>query len=175
MTKLSKILTGTAAAAMLTVGAAAPAEAQYRYRDRDRGIDAGDVIAGVAIVGGIAAIASAVSNSNRSRYGYSYGGNYGYAPAYGSTGYGYAPQGYGYGGGHYGAQGAVSACTYQAQRYGRVSITDVDQRNARRYRVRGVIDGNRGYYGGGYDRTGFTCTARDDGRITKFDTDRYGY
>ena len=166
MKKISKILTVAAAAAMVTIGAAAPAEAQYRrhYYDRDRGIDAGDVIAGVAIVGGIAAIASAVSNSNRNRYGYSYGG---YAPAYG---YGHSPA-YGYGG-HYGAQGAVSACTYEAQRYGRVSITDVDQRNARRYRVHGVID-NGGYYNRGYGRTGFTCTAREDGRVTNFRTSRY--
>jgi len=155
MNRISKILTGAAAAAMVTIGAAAPAEAQYygRHYDRDRGIDLGDVVAGVAIVGGIAAIAGAVSNSNRGYYGGGYGYNYGG----------------GYGGGYnYGPQAAVSACSYQAQRYGRgrVHITDVDQRNARRFRVHGVIDGG-GYYDG-YGRTGFTCTARDDGRVTNF-------
>jgi hypothetical protein len=66
MKKISKIVTGAAAAALVTTGfAAAPAEAQryrtydHRYYDRDRGIDAGDVIAGVAIIGGIAATAIA--------------------------------------------------------------------------------------------------------------------
>ena len=36
----------------------------YRHRDR---VDAGDVLAGVLIIGGIAAIASAASNSSRNR------------------------------------------------------------------------------------------------------------
>lgn len=162
MKKSIKTLTGAAAAALVTLSAAAPAEAQrYRHYDRDRGIDAGDVIAGVAIVGGIAAIASAIGNSNRYGYGYSRGYGYGY-PGYGA-GYGYGPQ------------AAVQACGYEAQRYGhgRVSIIDVDQRNARRFRVHGVIDGNGGYYDRGYGRIGFTCTARDDGRVTNFRTDRY--
>ena len=71
MNKISKLVTGAAAAALVTTGfAAAPAEAQrYRHYDRDNGIDAGDVIAGVAIIGGIAAIATALDNDGRS-YGY---------------------------------------------------------------------------------------------------------
>jgi hypothetical protein len=40
---------------------------RWRGRHRDRGIDAGDVLAGVLILGGIAAIASAASNSNKQR------------------------------------------------------------------------------------------------------------
>ena len=45
----------------MAVASAAPAQAQWRERDRDRGngIDAGDVIAGALIIGGIAAVASA--------------------------------------------------------------------------------------------------------------------
>ncbi len=172
MKKISKLLTGAAAAAVMTVSAAAPAEAQYRYRDRDRGIDVGDVITGVAIVGGIAAIASAIGNS-----GNRYDRDYGYG------GYGYNN----YGGGE---RAAVNACGYQADRYGRgrVSITDVDRRGSNSYRVRGVIQGddyayNRGYdnrssrdYGyDRYDRGGqlsFSCTARSNGRVTDFDIDR---
>ena len=58
MKAVSKLIAGAATAAVLSVSMAAPAEAQYRYRrHHDGGIDAGDVIAGVAIIGGIAAIA----------------------------------------------------------------------------------------------------------------------
>lgn len=50
----------SAAALSLT---ATPAMARHWHRDR--GIDAGDVLAGVLIIGGIAAVASAASKSNR--------------------------------------------------------------------------------------------------------------
>ncbi|HLL59494.1 MAG TPA: hypothetical protein VK391_06345, partial [Allosphingosinicella sp.] len=70
MKRISKVVTGAAAAAVMSVSFAAPADAQYRYRDRyDRGIDTGDVITGVVILGGIAAIASALDRDGRS-YGY---------------------------------------------------------------------------------------------------------
>ena len=72
MKALTKYLAGAAAAAALTVSAAAPAEAQWRdRRDRD-GIDAGDIITGVAVVGGIAAILGALDNDGN-RYGYDAG------------------------------------------------------------------------------------------------------
>jgi hypothetical protein len=47
----------------------APGYGRYgcRYRCRHRGVDAGDVVAGVLILGGIAAIASAVNNDKRKR------------------------------------------------------------------------------------------------------------
>lgn len=183
MKKVAKIMTGAVATAMLAVGAAAPAEAQY-YRNRDRGIDAGDVLTGIAVVGGVAAIASAIGGSNRGygyngynggyvREGYGYGQGYGYNSGY-SQGYG---QGYGYNSG-YGQSAAVNACSYQAQRYGRgpVQILDVDQTGARRFRVHGVIDGDGGYYNRGYSqRIGFSCSARDNGRVTDFDVNRRGY
>lgn len=173
MKKLSKFLAGTVAAATLAVGVAGPADAQRygRYYDRDRGIDAGDVIAGVAVIGGIAAIASALDRDG-SRYGYNYRSRYR---------------------DHY--RYAVNSCAYQAERYGRggVQITDVERVGQDRYRVRGVVGGgydryDRGYdrrydrdYGyrdyDRYDRDGFVCTARGDGRITNFRlNDRaYGY
>jgi hypothetical protein len=167
MKALSKIMTGAAVAALTTVAAATPAQAQYRYDrhyDRDGGIDAGDIIAGVAILGGIAAVAAAIGDNDDDRYD---------NRRYGTYGYGYGHQGYGEG-------AAINACRYEAARYGRgeVRVTDVDRRGSRSYRVRGVIDGYGGYDRGrydryGYDRIGFECDARENGQITDFDTERY--
>lgn len=168
MNRIAKFLACAAAVAMAVPTAAS---AQYRYRDRDRGVDWGDVITGVAVIGGVAAIASALSR-DRGRYG-----------GYGD--YGYRTRNY--------YVSAVNACARYADRYGgRVRILDVDRRSSNRYRVRGVIEsgfggGYGGYdrddrYGGygGYDRYGyggrgyygnrsFACTATDYGRITDFD------
>jgi hypothetical protein len=188
MKALTKYLAGAAAAAAITVTAASPAQAQIfggdRY-DRD-GIDAGDIITGVAVVGGIAAILGAFGRDGN-RYGYD--NRYRYRDDYTQ---------------------AVNACGYQAERYGqggRISVTDVDRRGSNSYRVRGVIDA--GYASNGYgsygrydtrasrydtrsgrydprydraDRYGnygrydqrieFACTARSNGRVTDFDIDR---
>ena len=161
MKAVSKLIAGAATAAVLSVSMAAPAEAQYRYRRHyDRGIDAGDVIAGVAIIGGIAAIASALDRDG-GRYGYGYRDRY-------RDGYSVA----------------VNSCGDEAERMarGRVRITDVDRTGNDRYRVRGIVE--RGYdrydnYGRDdrydrydrYDRgrgDDFTCYARGNGRITDF-------
>jgi hypothetical protein len=197
MKALTKFFTGAAAAA-LTVTAASPASAQIFGRDRyDRGgIDAGDIITGVAVVGGIAAILGAF-NRDGDRYGYD--NRYRYRNDY---------------------QNAVNACGSEAQRYGQggqVSITDIDRRNSNSYRVRGVIDAGNNNYGsygrydpraegygrydpragsygrydvrsdrygrndrygqndryGRYDqRVEFACTAHANGRVTDFDIDR---
>ena len=171
MKAISKIMTGAAAAAFITVGAAAPADAQYRdrYRDRDRGIDAGDIITGIAILGGIAAVTSAISRDG-SRYGYGYSNRY-------RSGY----------------TAAVNSCGYEAERIGRgrVQITDVDRTGNDRYRVRGFVerssydryDNRYGRYDNRYDRydrydrygydhrgnrEGFVCQARGNGRVTNF-------
>ncbi|MDT9598019.1 hypothetical protein [Sphingosinicella rhizophila] len=167
MKAFSTFIAGAAAAAMLSVPMAAPAQAQWRH-DRDRGIDAGDVIAGVAILGGAVAIASALDSDGR-RYGYGYRDRY-----------------------RYGYSNAVNACGREADRYGRgrVRILDVDRRSNNSYRVRGVIEGGYDRYDRGYDRRydrdygrydhdrrdrdSFTCTARSNGRITHFRVrDRY--
>jgi hypothetical protein len=168
MKNVSKFVTGAAAAALVTLTAAAPAEAQRYYGDRyrhyDRGIDAGDVITGVAILGGIAAITSAISRDGSS---YGYGNRYRYRDNY---------------------RDAVNACGYEAERYGRggrVSVTDVDRRGSG-FRVRGVVGGYGGGYGyGGYDRydrynrydaqTVFTCHTDRYGRVRDFDVNRYRY
>jgi hypothetical protein len=168
MKMFTKLSTGAAAAAMMTVGLAAPADAQYYDRSHrdyryDRGISAGDIITGVAVLGGIAAIASALGRDNR--YGSRYRDDY---------------------------RNAVNSCAYEAERSGRgrVSITDVDRRSNYSYRVRGTIDGGYGYDNRGYDdrygrydnrygnydnryygqsrRTAFTCWAEGNGRINDF-------
>ena len=173
MKAISKTLLGAGAAAVAAVGFAAPADAQFRdrYRDRD-GIDAGDIITGVAVLGGIAAIASAIGRDD-GRYGYGTRDRY-------RDGY----------------SRAVNACGREAERMarGRVRITDVDRTGNDRFRVRGIVEqGYGGYdrydrddgydrddrYSRGdrydrydrYDRSGrddFTCYARGNGRITDF-------
>jgi hypothetical protein len=160
MKAISKTILGAGAAAVAALSFAAPAEAQYRRYDRDRGIDAGDIMTGIAILGGIAAVTSALSRDG-SRYGYGYGNGYG--NRYRSN-YNYA----------------VQACAQEAQRMGRgqVRILDIDRAGNDRYRVRGIVQAgyggydryDRGYgsYGGSYGRDDFTCTARGNGRITDF-------
>ncbi len=163
MKAVTRYFAGAAAAAAMMAGAAAPAQAQSwdRYRDRG-GIDAGDIIAGVAVLGGIAAIVSALDRDTN-RYGHD--NRYRYRDDY---------------------RGAVNACAHEAQRLARganVRITDVDQRGSNRYRVEGVIDARSGYanqwrgnrfdqYGRHASRVGFECTAYGNGRITGFATGR---
>lgn len=60
---VSRPAVAIAAAAVLSMSAS-PVFARS-WHHRDRGLDAGDVIAGVLIIGGIAAVASAASKSNR--------------------------------------------------------------------------------------------------------------
>lgn len=69
MKTLSKRLLGTLAVGAMATSSVTPAMAADRYRDRDDGIDAGDIIAGALIIGGIAAVASAVGK-DRDRYDY---------------------------------------------------------------------------------------------------------
>lgn len=178
MKAISKTMLGAGAAAVAALSFAAPAQAQYSRYDRyDRGrggIDAGDILTGVAILGGIAAVTSAIGRDD-GRYGYGYGNRY-------RNNYNYA----------------VQACAQEAQRMGRgqVQILDVDRTGNDRYRVRGIVQAGYGGYGGygydrgydsrydrGYSRDGgnyygrnygnygrddFTCTARGNGRITDF-------
>jgi hypothetical protein len=170
MKAVSKLITGAAAAALIAVGAAAPAEARHRDGYRDRGSGIGDIITGIAVLGGIAAVTNALGR-DYGRYGSGYGNRY-----------------------RGGYTAAVNSCAYEAERIGRgrVQITDVDRTGNDRYRVRGVVEagydrGGLGYdnrygrydnrydnrysrYDNRYDRRGddFTCYARGSGRITDF-------
>lgn len=67
MNTLTKALVGAVAAGAMAVASAAPAQERDRDRDRrdDDGIDAGDIIAGALIIGGIAALASAGGRYSR--------------------------------------------------------------------------------------------------------------
>ena len=172
MKAVSKFITAAATAAMATVSLAAPAEARDRYGRRDN-VDVGDIITGAVVIGGVIAAADAIGNAGRGGYG-GYGGRGGYG------GYGYDRYGRG------GERGAVQACAYQAERYGRgrVQITDVQRHGGNSYRVRGIIAGGYDQYDRGYDRSrdrdygrydynrgdrdAFTCSARSNGRVTDF-------
>jgi len=73
MKSLSKSLATTLAAGAMVLGSASPALALNRGGDRDRargGIDTGDILAGAAILGGIAAVAAIASDNdgNHRRY-----------------------------------------------------------------------------------------------------------
>jgi hypothetical protein len=75
---------------------------------------------------------------------------------------------------------AVEACERQAERYGRIRIDDVERYKRRSWRVYGIADPGSGYdrrsrYDSRYDARRFTCTVRDDGRVTKFKTKRIRY
>lgn len=127
---------------------------RYRHRHRD-GIDAGDVLAGVLIIGGIAAIASAASGSKRDR-------DYRDDPRY-RTGYPYrtGDDRYAYrrGDSRYAAGGgidnAVNLCVGEIERDVRVASVDGVDRNASGWLVTGTI----------YNGDGFTCRIDGNGRV----------
>lgn len=140
----------TAAVGAMALAGATPAYAEHRDRD---GIDAGDVVAGALIIGGIAAIASAAS---KERYG---------------DGYRYRESRYGHGSSRAAVERCVRAVERDARRAGYrfaevTQIRDVD-RERRGWEVTGrlVVDGKRGW---GY-RDGY----RDDYRYRIGYNDRY--
>lgn len=167
MKPISKALVGTVAAGAMAMTSASPAMAQYR--DRDDGIDVGDVIAGAAIIGGIAAIAGAFDGDDdryRDSYNYNRGGYYN-----GNRGYG-DPRA--------AIERCVAAAESNAQRYGYRSanvtqIRDIDN-NRDNIRVKGRIEvgGSYGYGYGynrnrGYDDGNFTCRVDYSGRVYDLD------
>lgn len=159
MTTIRNALVGTVAAGALAMVPATAASAQGRY-DRDGGISAGEIIAGAVVLGGIAAVASSIGNSNRSD-SYYRGGNYGY--------YNGNPRA--------AVEQCVQATRVDAQRrgYGYAQVTDIRDVDDTRYgwRVKGrlTVDGARGYYRNSrYDRYdnryGRYDSSRDDGSFT---------
>ncbi|WP_054530231.1 hypothetical protein [Erythrobacter sp. SG61-1L] len=149
-------------------GAESMAGWDRRHRHDRGGIDAGDVLAGVLIIGGIAAIASAASNSSRNsepnedyRYrepSYPYPDE---RPDYqGQDSY----RGSGYSGG--GIDNAVSICTDQVERGAtRVASVDNAARTADGWRISGQLDN-----GGG-----FNCWIDNDGRVRNVDLGGVSY
>ncbi len=134
----------------------------YRgYRHRHRGIDAGDVFAGVLILGGIAAVASAANKNKRDRdyreRDYRYRDrdrnyrdrDYDYRPRRGDSRYD----------GGRGIDNAVSMCVEQIERDVRVDRVDSVDRTGEGWRVTGSL----------YNGEGFTCRIGSDGRIEDID------
>ena len=190
MKTFTKAILGTGAAAAAMVSAVQPAMA----RDRD-GIDAGDIIAGAVVLGGIAAIASAIGGDDR--YGGTYRGPYDYNDRYYGGRYNQYER-YGYqnsGNPRQAVESCVRAAENQASRYsyGRADVTDIRdvKRTSRGYTVKGRIavnsqgrgwrNGDRRYGNGwgndyrgwndnlrGYDAGKFTCKVQY-GRIVDLD------
>lgn len=146
MSKTNKLFAkggiATAAVGAMALAGATPAQARH---DND-GIDAGDVIAGAVILGGIAAVASAVGKKDRYRDGYRYNDRYR------DRDYRYGDR-YDYRRGN--ARSAVEQCVRAVERDARragyryadvTEIRDVD-RKRRGFEVKGrlVVDGSRGY------------------------------
>ncbi|WP_374405136.1 hypothetical protein [Pelagerythrobacter sp.] len=164
MKTLTKALVGTIAAGGLAMTAATPAMAQYRDYDRDDGIGVGEVIAGAAIIGGIAALAGAFDNNDRDRYDNRYYRT-GYDRGYNSRAV---------------IERCVAAAETNARRYGYraanvTQIRDVDT-NRDNVRIKGRIDVGRSYgrsYGydrnRGYDSGDFTCRVDYSGRVYDLD------
>ncbi|QDM39741.1 hypothetical protein [Altererythrobacter sp. TH136] len=135
------------------------AEAHRRWRHRDR-VDAGDVIAGVAVIGVIAAIAGAANQSSRNS-DYRYPQRYPYpdrAPNYRTDGAGYR---YGESGG---LDRAADMCAREVERSGPVDAVESVNRTGSGWQVSGRLrDGAR-----------FNCSIGNDGRIEGVNIDRYG-
>ena len=146
--KMVRSVTASAIATAMLATSATPAAAQvygggsygnYGYgggygRHHDRGVNAGDIIAGVAIIGVIAAIASAASGSSRNRYR-----------------------------GNINSEGqAADACASRIeQRYdARVSNINNVYRTRDGYDVRGTIETRDGRYGDRNQGQQFTCSVR---------------
>jgi hypothetical protein len=162
MNILTKSVLGAGAAAAALVSLSAPAMARGYERDS---INAGDVIAGALIIGGLAAVLSGERDNRDGRYDRDYrrgddrdyrGGGYDNR-GYDNRGYGYSNQGNG--------RDAVNQCVQAAEqwgsRYSRVKVTEIRDIDRTRYgyKVSGNLvlrdgwQGNRGY-GRNYDRDG---------------------
>ncbi len=160
MTDLKKTFTkatlGTVAAGAMALASATPAMANDRHRDR--GIDAGDVIAGAVIIGGIAALAGAFDNNDRRDRNYrdrnyrdrNYRGDNNYRSNRGN--------------GQRAVERCIRAAERQARRFGGYRYADVTQirdidRTRYGFRVQGrlQVQGSNNYRGRVSDRGRFTC------------------
>ncbi len=184
---LAKGTVATVAAGAMALASATPAMARDRHDD---GIDAGDIIAGALIIGGIAAVAGSIGNDR------GYNGTYG-GPYNGNDRYGYDYNRYG------NSRSAVQQCVNAAQRdlarrgFRGTRVTDIRDIDRKRdgYRVKGTLvvnergsgwnrDYNYRYGGRDYDKGRFSCDVRY-GRVVDLDYsglknssrygNRYGY
>lgn len=122
--------------------------ANHRYygHRRHRGVGAGDILAGILIIGGIAAVANAAKGSQDryperdSRYPDPRRGDYRYDDTRG-------------------IDRAVSMCVGEIERNQRVDTVDTANRDARGWNVTGSL----------YNGQRFSCSIGDDGRIEAID------
>jgi len=169
LSALSMAATPAAAAALPTLSAPMAAvqashlqagmgvqDYEWRGRGRDRhhrdrgGVDGGDILAGVLILGGIAAIASAASKSDNSRTDYPYEEPYDNRPIYNE------PQGYM----GNGIDNAVDMCVNEIERGNdRVAAVDNAARTSDGWQVSGQMSA-----GGN-----FSCAIDNNGRIRNLD------
>ena len=119
-----------------------------RYHRHSRGrVDAGDVLAGVLIIGGIAAVANAANRNRDRRYR---------DVRYRDRDFRDSDA--------RGIDRAVSLCVREIERDVRVDRVDSVDRDARGWRVEGVL----------YDGAGFTCSIDERGRVRDVDYGRGG-
>ncbi len=120
---------------------------RYRHGHRHRHrTSVGDVLTGVLILGGIAAVASAASRNNRARDDYRYRD---YRPYRGDSRYDDSR----------GIDNAVRMCVDAIERNVRVESVDGVDRTGAGWRVNGAL----------FDGRGFTCRIGPDGRIDSVD------
>jgi hypothetical protein len=163
MNFMTKSLLSAGAAAAALVSVAAPAMA--RPGDRDN-IDAGEVIAGALIIGGLAAV---LSSGDRNR-GYD-------DQNYSRRGGGYDDdrRGYGYnngGGSRQAVNQCVSAVENWANRYSRSDVTEIRNidRTRNGYRVTGKLVVKDGWRGQDRGNRGYNRYDRDD----RYGNDNHG-
>lgn len=168
MAKLFNIPAKAAISAALIASmavSAAPAAAQNRDYNRDRdGISAGEVIAGVVVLGGLAAILSSGNDRNDRYRDNRYNNDARY-------GYGYDYRRYG------DSRAAVNQCARaverDSRRYGRTQVTQITSIDRKRdgYRLKGDVVADlgrdRGSYGRDpYNRGRYASDRYDRGRFT---------
>lgn len=127
----------------------------YRYRGHRRGVDAGDVLAGVLIIGGIAAIANAAEKNNRRDREYRRDRDY--DRDYERRDYDRRSDA------GSGLDNAVDMCVRRIERDVRVDTVDGVDRTGEGWQVNGTL----------YNGDGFTCRIDNNGRIS--DVDYGGY
>lgn len=117
----------------------------YRHH-RHRGSSAGDLLAGVLVIGTIAAVASAANRAGERR-------SYPVSPPYPRRGPDYRA------GGPQGLDNAADLCVSEVEREVRVSEVTRVERNADGWQVAGLLA----------DGAGFACSIGPDGRIENVD------
>lgn len=158
-----------AAAAALSM-TASPAMARGWYRHHDRGVDAGDVFAGLVIIGGIAAIAAAASKSNRDKRERNTGDRYpdrdnrGYEQPSGRYDERAPAEPYSGPGWRSGSSmdSAVDRCVNEVERDNRsVDTVESVSREADGWRIDGRIEGGRDY----------SCIVNHEGQVSRVTVD----